>query len=107
MSSPRANTASPAPKRCWRSCSSRKTSDGTDHALRQLHLELELKADAVSRIGAAAVLVSHGQSDIRPAEGAGLPGDQPRGRRTVMAAPRSDDPAVDRDPGLRLVRAWR
>src|SRR5438270_13877423 len=86
MSSPRANTASPAPKRCWRSSSPRKSSDGADHPLRQLHLELQLQADAVSRIGAAAVLVPHGQSEIRPAEGAGISRDQPLGRRAVIAA---------------------
>src|SRR5436305_1460352 len=48
--------------------------------------------------------VPSGPSEIRPEEGAGKPADQPLGRRAVLAAPRSDDPAVERHPGLPRAR---
>ena len=43
-------------------------SDDRSDALRQLHLQFELQADAVSGTGAAAVFVPHGQSQDRRAE---------------------------------------
>src|SRR5260370_31887128 len=63
-------------------------------ALRQLHLEFELQADAVSGIGRTAVLVPHGQSQIRGAEGGAIPRDQPLGRRAVALPSRPGDPAI-------------
>ena len=80
-----------------RSAAERRPAD----PLRQLHLEFELQADAVSGVGRAAVFVPHGQSQDRRAEG----------RRNTSAVNRwgvvpslrhrgPDDPAIECDPRL-------
>src|SRR6185312_347863 len=90
--------AIPASSKRSRTC----CTDGprTPDPLRELHLQLQLQADAVPGARPGAVFVSHGQPQDRQAEGAGIPGDQPVGRGAVAAPPGADDPPVERDPRL-------
>jgi hypothetical protein len=61
------------------------------YPVRQLYLQLQLQADAVSGIGRAAVLVPHGQPEDRRAEHAGISCRQPLGRGAVVTASRPRD----------------